>query len=235
MKRIRRTILVAALVLGAAAIAGVAQPRLAHTATAAGDRTITVSGNGAVVAVPDRAGFSFGVDTKAATASDALARNATVARALGAALKAAGVAAADLQTTDISLNPQTAPDGSSIVGYDASSSVSATVVLAQAGAVVDAAVGAGATNVAGPSLSRSDQAALTNQALAMAVDDAKVKAQALAAAAGLQLGAVQSIVEGGAPTPLPFAGKASFAPASTPVEPGTLETDATVTVTYAAG
>lgn len=232
MTRIGKTILVAALVLGAAALAGVAQPRLAHTATAPAGRTITVTGNGAITAVPDKAGFSFGVDTQATTAADALARNATAARALIAALKSAGVASSDLQTTNVSLSPQTSPDGTSVIGFDASSSVSATSALGKAGAIVDAAVGAGATNVSGPNLTLSDQSARTQQALAKAVVDAKATAKAIADAAGLNLGAVQSIVEGGGATPLPFAGK-SAAGADVPVEPGTLETDASVTVTYA--
>jgi uncharacterized protein len=233
MTRIGKTILVAAVVLAAAALAGVAQPRLGHSATAtAADRTITVTGDGAVTTVPDRAGFSFGVDTQAPTASEALARNADASRALIAALKAAGVAAADLQTTNISLNPQLSQDGTSVTGFDASSSVSATAALTKAGAIVDAAVGAGATNVSGPNLTSSDQTALAKKALAKAVADAKSTAEAIAAAAGLQLGAVQAIVEGGASTPIPFGAKAS-AGADVPVEPGTLETDASVTVTYA--
>ena len=62
--------------------------------------------------------------------------------------------------------------------------------------------------------------------------DAKSKAKTLAAAAGLTLGAVQSVSENSSsPTPIPFGAKT--APASTPIEPGTQETDASVTVVYA--
>ena len=234
MTRIRKTLLLAGLLLLAAALAGVAQPRLGRSATTTpADRTITVSGNGAVTSVPDRASFSFGVDTRAATAAAALAGNAAAARAVIAALKAAGVASADLQTTQVSLSPQTSQDGTAIVGFAASSSVSATAALAKAGALVDAAVAAGATTVSGPGLARSDQDALTRQALAKAVADAKVKAQALADAAGVQLGAVQTIVEGGSATPMPWSAKSAAGAADVPVEPGTLETDASVTVTYA--
>src|SRR4051794_33994426 len=152
MRSLRRAILVAALVLGAAAIAGVAQPRLAHTAPTLAGRTITVSGDGTATTVPDRASFEFGVDTRAASASAALARNSAAASAVIAALKAAGVAGADLQTIGVSLSPQTGPDGTRIVGYTASNSVSATVPLTRAGGVVDAAVGAGADSVSGPGL-----------------------------------------------------------------------------------
>ena len=233
MTRTRRTLLIAGLLLLAAALAGVAEPRFARSAATPAGRTITVTGTGSVVSVPDRASFSFGVDTRGATAAAALASNAAAARAMIAALKAAGVAAADLQTTQVSLSPQTSQDGTTIVGFAASSSVSATAALAKAGATVDAAVGAGATSVSGPVLSTADQASLEKQALAKAVADAKDKADALAAAAGLRLGAVRTIVEGSAAAPLPWAAaKGAAVPADVPVEPGTQETDATVTVTY---
>lgn len=230
----RRTLLVAGLVLAAAALAGVAQPRLAHTAAAPAGRTITVTGNGAATAVPDRASFQFGVTTQAATAKAALAQNATAAAAVIAALKSTGIAAADLQTTGVWLSPQTSDDGTRIVGYSASNTVNAKMPLAKAGAIVDAAVGAGADSVSGPGLDNSDRAALYRSALKLAVADAKAKAQAIADAAGLRLGAVQTVTEGSSSTPVPLAMKAA-AGASVPIEPGTQEIDATVTVTYAAG
>jgi len=232
MRSLRRTILVAALVLGAAALAGVAQPRLAHTASNVPGRTITVTGNGTATTVPDRAAFQFGVNTQARNAKDALARNSTNAAAVIGALKAAGVAAADLQTVGVSLSPQTAPDGTTIVGYTASNTVSATVPLAKAGALVDAAVNAGADSVSGPSLDSSDRDSLYRDALKQAVADAKAKAEALAGSAGVRLGAVQTVAEGAAPGPVTYAARAAL-DAAVPVEPGTQEIDATVTVTYA--
>jgi uncharacterized protein YggE len=239
MRTLRRTLLVAALVLGAAAFAGVAQPRLAHTASTGttpttAPRTITVSGSGTTNAVPDRASFQFGVDTQADTAKQALAQNASAVSAVIAALEAAGVDSADLQTVGVSLGTRTTPDGNTIVGYTASNSVSATVSLAKAGGLVDAAVAAGADSVSGPSLDTSDHDALYRKALEQAVADAQAKAQVLATAAGLQLGAVQTMQEGTAAQPLPYASPTAFgAAASTPIEPGTQEIDATVTVTYA--
>lgn len=234
MTRLRTLVLLALLLLAAAAVAGVAQPRLAHGAAAAPGRTIVVTGAGTATAVPDRASFSFGVTTTGATAKDALSRDSAAATAVIAALKAAGVAASDLQTTGVSLSPQTSPDGSKIVGYRASNTVEATAALANAGALVDAAVDAGANTVSGPGLDTSAQAALYRDALKRAVADAQAKAQALATAGGVRLGAVQSIEEGGStPTPLPFA-KGAAAPA-TPIEPGTQQIAASVTVTYAIG
>jgi uncharacterized protein len=229
-------LLVAGLVLAAAALAGVAQPRLAHTAAraAAGSRTISVTGSGTATAVPDRASFQFAVDTQADTAKDALSRNAAAANAVIAALKAAGVSSGDLQTVGVTLSTRTTPDGNTIVGYTASNSVSATVSLARAGALVDAAVDAGADSVSGPSLDTSDHDVLYRDALRKAVADAQAKAQVLASAAGLQLGPIQTMQEGASVQQLPYASPTAFAAAtSEPVEPGTQETDATVTVTYA--
>jgi uncharacterized protein len=229
--RIRWTILLALLLLVAAAVAGVAQPTLGRSATTSDTRTITVTGNGSVTTVPDRASFEFGVDTRAKTAQAAMSQNATEASAVIAALKSAGVGSADIQTSQVSLSPQTSQDGTTVTGYVASSSVSVQTSIANAGKLVDTAVGAGATDVSGPSLSRSDSDSLYRDALGKAVADAKLKAQALASAAGLSLGGVQSVSEGStAPTPLPMAAKA--ADAGVPIEAGTQEIDASATVTY---
>ena len=231
--RLRWILLAAGLLLVASAIAGVAQPHFGHSATPApAGKTITVTGNGSVTTVPDRATFSFTIETRAKTASAALAQNSSDATAVIAALKAAGVTAANLQTSQVSLMPQTSQDGTQILGYVASNSITAKTPLASAGKIVDAGVGAGANGVFGPSLDVSDQAKLYRDALHKAVDDAKLKAQSLADAAGLSLGGVQSIVEGGASTPLPMAGKLSAA--GVPIEAGTQEIQAGVTVTYAA-
>jgi len=228
--RLRTVLLVAAVLLVASAIAGVAQPRLGHSADTPA-RTISVSGHGTVTTVPDRASFDFTAEIRAPTAAAAIARAGDASGAIAAALKDAGVAAADLQTSQISLSPQMTDDGTTIVGYAASTTLTAKTTIARAGAVVDAAVKAGANGVSGPNLSRSDEASLYDKALAGAVADAKRKAGALAAAAGLQLGGVQSLAESGAQAPIPLAAKADFSAA---IEPGTQTVAADVTVTYAA-
>ena len=233
MMRLRWILFLAGLLLVASAIAGVAQPRFGHSATTPPARTtITVTGNGTVTTVPDRATFGFTIETRAKTATAALAQNSDDATAVIAALKAAGVASANLQTSQVSLMPQTSQDGTTILGYVASNSVTVRTGLDRAGKVVDAAVGAGANGVSGPSLDVSDQSSLYRDALRKAVDDAKLKAQSLADAAGISLGAVQSIAEGGSASPLPIAEKLSAAGA--PIEAGTQEIQASVTVTYAA-
>jgi uncharacterized protein len=233
MMRLRYVLPAAAVLLAASALAGVAQPQLGRSAGAAPARTITVSGEGTVVTVPDRASFSFTVDTRAATAAAALARNAAAAAAVVSAVKDAGVPAADLQTSQVSLSPQMDPNGTQIVGYAASTSVEAKTAIAKAGPVVDAAVRAGADEVSGPSLYRSDADALYLDALKGAVSNAHDKAAAIAAAAGLTLGGVQTVVEGVGAIPVPLAAGAKADP-SISIEPGTQTIDATVTVAYSA-
>jgi uncharacterized protein YggE len=183
--------------------------------------------------VPDRAHFSFGVQVQSRTASQALEAADAQLRRVVAALRGAGVSQADIQTEQISLSPRTSEDGEAIVGYNAVSSVSVRVRnLDRAGTVVDAAVGAGANQVYGPSLTRSDQDALYRSALRAAYADARAKAEALAGAAGVTLGEMTATVEGGMSVPMPVAaGRAEDAKAT--IEPGTQELQASVSVTFA--
>ena len=232
MNRFRTIILLAAVLFVAAAIAGVAAPQLAHTATSS--TTITVSGEGTANGVPDRASFDFGVSTQAVTASEALSRNAAQARAIVAALKKLGIDASKIQTTQVSLWPRTTSNGTRVVGYSASNSIDVTVPIAGAGRTVDAAVRAGASNVDGPSLSVTDQDSLYADALKQAVADAKTKAQAVADASGLTLGAVVKVREGGQPMPVVYGPVAARAEAAPPIEAGTQQIQASVTVTYTA-
>jgi uncharacterized protein len=196
MNRFRTILLVAGVLLVAAAIAGVAQPHLGRSATSSASSTITVTGNGTVDTTPDRASFDFGVTTNGATAAEALSRNSAEARAIVAALKNAGVGSSDIQTTQVSLWPQTSSNGMRITGYQASNSVQVTTALGTAGRLVDAAVGAGANNVDGPSLDTADRDTLYADALKQAVANARMKAQAIADAAGVTLGTALKVREG---------------------------------------
>jgi uncharacterized protein YggE len=231
MMRLRWILICAALLLAASAIAGVAQPLLGHAADTPTKKTITVTGNGSVTTVPDRAMFSFTVETRGDTAQAAIAKNSSAASAVIAAVKGAGIPASDIQTSQIYLSPQTNQTGTEIIGYAASNTITVKSTIAKAGAVVDAAVGAGANGASGPMLSRSDQDAQYREALKDAVADAKVKAEALASAGGLTLSGAEAIVEGSqSPGPIMYA--KTDAAASVPIEPGTQSIEATVTVTY---
>src|SRR5690348_10652375 len=196
MNRLRTILLISGVVLVAAAIAGVAQPHLGRSATSSTGSTITVTGNGSVDSTPNQASFDFGVTTNGATAAQALSRNSAQARSIIDALQKAGIAAVDIQTTQVSLWPQTSSNGREITGYQASNSIDVSAPLAKSGALVDAAVGAGANNVDGPNLDTAHQTSLYNKALDKALSDARQKAQAIARATGLTLGTALRVREG---------------------------------------
>jgi uncharacterized protein len=108
--------------------------------------------------------------------------------------------------------------------------------LSKAGAILDAASNAGANEVYGPMLSRSDEDELQAKALRGAVEDARKKAEVLADAAGVQLGRVTALTEGSSGGPQPYyEGAMRLAKTDAPIEPGTQDTQATVTVTFAIG
>jgi uncharacterized protein YggE len=197
---------------------------------------ITVIGSGTARAVPDVADWSFGVQSDAATASQALEQAANATRKIVDALRDEGIAKEDLRTEQVSLYPRTSDDGLSVIGYSASSSVSATVRdLGKAGPVVDAAVNAGANQVSGPSLRVSDNTAQYRAAVDAAMDDARARAEALAAKAGVRLGGPVAIVESGGGYPVPMYDRAvtAGAEAAVPIEPGIDQISATLTVTFA--
>ncbi|HEU0304153.1 MAG TPA: SIMPL domain-containing protein [Gaiellaceae bacterium] len=224
-----------ALALGAAATVAVTMAAgasgAAGEASASAVRTITVTGSGAALSTPNRAAFSFGVTTQAKTATAALNGNNAEMRKVIDAVKKAGVAAKDVQTSSVSLSPRYSNDGENIIGYIAQNTVNATIRgVTRSGAVIDAAVGAGANQVYGPAFTRSDETVLYRRALAAAVANARGKAQTLAGAAKVRLGAVRSIVESSA-GPVPIAEKAAAAP-DTPIEPGAQRIEANVTVEF---
>jgi uncharacterized protein len=196
---------------------------------------ITVVGSGSAKAVPDVSDWSFGVQADADTASAALKEAAQASNRVVTALRGAGIAKDDLRTEQVSLYPQMTSDGRAVTGYTASSSVQVTVRdIGKAGSVVDAAVGAGANQVSGPGLRVSDSRAQYRTAFEAALDDARSRAEAIAAKAGVTLGAPVAIVEsGGGGSPVPMYDRVAASGAEVQIEPGTQEISATLTVTYA--
>ena len=184
--------------------------------------------------VPDRAQISLGVATDAKTAAAALRGNAAEMAKVIAAIKAQGIPAADIQTDQVSLSLRFGDNGEAVVGYTATNTVSVIVrSIAKVGPVIDAAVDAGANQVYGPNLVRSDQQALYRAAMRAAISNARVKAAAIAKAAGLPLRRITDVVESGGPAPLPVDAKTALPATGTPIEPGTQLVQATLTVTFA--
>jgi hypothetical protein len=153
-----------------------------------------------------------------------------------AALRDSGIREDDLRTEQVSVYPRTSDDGRTVVGYDASNTVRATIRdLDRAGPTVDAAVSAGANQVYGPTLTLSDSKAQYGAAVEAAFDDARTRAEAIAEQAGVSLGAPVAIVEGGGGGVAPGFDRLAAAEAAATdvsVQAGTQEVGATLTVTF---
>jgi uncharacterized protein len=223
----------AALGLGAVAFSGVGRPDGARATTPSPSQHITVNATGTVKQPPDRAELVFSVVSQADVAKSALAANSADTTKVIDALKAAGVDSKEIQTQDVSLEPRYPQNSGRIDGFTARNSVSVSSSIDKAGALVDAGVAAGANQVSGPSLSVSDQDALYRDALKDAVAQARLKAKAIADAAGVGVGRVTSVVEGDVGGGPIMYGQAMAAKAPAPIEAGTQEIQATVTVTFA--
>lgn len=193
--------------------------------------TITVPGRGAVESAADIAGATFVVEATRPTAADARATAASAATAVLDALVGTGVARADLRTSG--LDVQAAWDhetGRPIRrGFTVTHRIAATIRdLEAVGRVVDAGLGAGATGLDGVEFRIADADGPTREARALAVRDARARAETIAAATGGTLGRLRSIVEGGdpgGPGPLREMRMMAMAAADveTPVMPGRIE------------
>jgi len=216
---------------------GTATP--ADSASPVAGRWVSVIGTGEVNVAPDEAFVTLGAQTDAATASEALAQNNDQMQALLDALADEGVARADLRTRFVSLFPRYAeqpqPAGlPEIAGYTALNNVDVQVRdLDQLGALLDAAVAAGANTISGIRFVASDDLALTEQARAAAMDDARQKAEQLASLAGASLGPVISLSEGAAgPTPIFGGDTTAGIGGAVPIEPGTETVSVSLHVTW---
>jgi uncharacterized protein YggE len=215
--------------------------RTLTTATTAttGPARVTVTGTGTVSGTPNQLVLSMGVQVNAASVGTALQQANQAVRQVTAALRARGVAAADIQTSGLSIQPNYRSGSQAPDGYGVSESLTATLrQLSVAGAEIDAAVRAGgnATTVNGISLNLTDTSGLMARARAAAVADARVKAAQYARALGQPLGPVVSIADQSSSQPVEFAyssGAAARNPAAVPISPGTQQLSVSITVVYA--
>ena len=204
---------------------------------------IVVPGIGRVTVEPDVASLRLGVTIVRPTAGEAREAAAATMTAVVDAIVAASVARRDLRTALVALNPVTdysGERGPRVTGYQVSNTVAVTVRdLAATGAVIDRGLSAGATSLDGLEFHLDDPSAAEEAARTAAVDDARRRASTLAAAAGVALGGVEGVVEGGrGPVPLPMEGGIrglglKAAAADTPVESGTQELEVSILVTFA--
>ncbi len=226
-----------ALLLGAAGCATQAGATDEATSTR---RTIVGTATGRVEGVPDTLTVTLGVESHAGSAQAALAQNNDRATRVVAALKAAGVAAEDLQTTQLSLNPTFDQKGRPN-GYGVANVVTArTHDVVNGGKIVDAAAAQAGDDirVQGVVLSIEDTSDLVAKARANAVRQARRQADQLARAADVGLGPVQRITERRPAQPEYFSQArvaADTAASAAPIEPGTQELTVDVTVVFGIG
>jgi hypothetical protein len=236
--------LAAALIVAGVALSGRAPAvSAAQEPVATGPaRTITVVGRGEVTARPDVAVTNLGVEVTAPTVGAAMDDAEGRMKAILAAVKAAGVADKDIQTSNFSISferqpsdiqPREGEKGTAGV-YRVSNMVQVTIRdLDQVGDVIDAAVGAGANNVWGVSFSLEDTDALEAQAREKAVADAQARAESLAALNGVKVGEVIAISEviGATPGPL-YAESAKAYGGGGPVEAGEVTFATQIQIVY---
>lgn len=223
-----------ALSLGAVALAGCSSPANPGSADTTG---ITTSATGTATATPDIVTVTLGVTTRAANASAALDENNTRANDLINSLKERGIAAEDLQTSGLSINPTYGENFDTITGYEVSNQVRATLRdISRAGELIDAAARAAgdAIRVQSLAFSISEESEAMGQARADAVRNARTQADQMAEAAGVSVGDVRAISDVSVSTPGPmFSRQESFAADSAvPIEPGTQELTVTVSVAF---
>jgi uncharacterized protein len=244
----RRTRFIAALMLlspaGAMAQTNPASAQSAIEALLSATRpVVTLAVTESVEAAPDKATISTGVETRALSAKDAMAQNATKIDAIVAALLKSGIDRKDIQTSGINLNPQydynnrPSGEGPRFIGYQANNMLTVVVrKIDKAGELVDTMVGAGATNLNGPSFGITDATKLQELARAKAVVTAQGRAEFYAKAAGFKSARLLSISEtGDVDRPIVVTGariaSAPMAP-STRIEPGQLSASITLNFRY---
>ena len=225
-------LMAAALIVPTAAAAQVPAPL-------AGTR-LDVSATGEVTRVPDLAVISAGVVTKSSTATGAIGDNATRMERVRAALRRAGIADRDIQTSSISLNPDYRYDNNQppvLTGYQASNNVSVRFRdIRNSGKILDALVAEGANQINGPTLSIDKPDAALDEARAKAIAAGRARADLYARTLGMRVVRLISVSEGGGFTPVrPFANDmvvTARAVAKTEVDPGEQQLSVSVQMSF---
>ncbi|MEM8812586.1 MAG: SIMPL domain-containing protein [Pseudomonadota bacterium] len=201
--------------------------------------TITVSASATAAFKPDRAVLSGGVMTIAPTAREAASQNARIATQVIDAVKAAGIPDADVRTANYRLSPQIRYDEKTrvpeILGYEVVNTIVVSVSdVAKTGAILDTLLTSGANQAGSVQFIVSNLDERLDAARADAVQNAIRKARVLAESAGVALGAIQSIREGGAAAPGPTVAYARAAVESvpTPIEAGSQTASVQVTIVF---
>ena len=210
---------------------------LATPALAADPHTISMTGHGEIRSQPDMAQVTAGVTTTAPTAAQALSANSARMKGVFAALEKLGVPQKNIQTSNFFVSPQYSNGDNNtarrLTGYQVNNDVTARLEdVNKLGGALDALVAAGANQINGISFSIQNDAPLLEKARAQAIADARLRAETYAKAAGVTLGPILSISEGGSETPpRPMYRMAAMA-ADTQIAPGEQSVTANVSVVW---
>jgi uncharacterized protein len=198
------------------------------------DKLVTVTGEASLSVAPDAAVIRIGVTSVGKTAKAASEANAKEMTAVLAAIKANGIAARDIQTSRLSLQPQYDPNKAGtarLLGFQVTNQLTITIRdIGKLPELLDSAVGAGANEMSGIEFIVSKQSNLLDQARDDAIADARRKAELYAKAAGAKIGAVVAITEEGATSPHPV--MKALRAGAVPIAPGEQTLRASVTVSY---
>lgn len=224
--------------LAALTLAGCGGPPRSPTGLEHGETLLQISASGQSETKPDEANISVGVSSIGATSEAATAANNAKINAVVGALKALGVAEADMQTEQ--LNVARVDYGPNRNKFEANNTITVRVRdVSKAGAAVQAATRAGANILSGPNLRVSNPEAAGKGAYAAAYKAARSRADVYAEAAGLKVVRILVIRDGGTVVPKPMANQneemVAFdaAPAPPPVFAGTDRSQASVSVDFA--
>ena len=238
-----RTLLLAlSLALGATTMTAHAQT-LASVGALSDGTLLNVSAQAEARRVPDVATISAGVVTQAADGNAAMRQNAEQMAKVMAAIKAAGIAEKDIQTSGISLNPQyryVENEAPSITGYQATNTVSLKVRdITKLGKVLDSLAAQGANQINGPSFQIDQPEPVYDEARLAALKKAKDRAETYAKALDLKVRRIISISEGGGggfrPVPMMAMSARGKAEMDTAVSPGETEVSVSLDVVFELG
>ncbi len=233
-----RTLTAAVLLAAAIPLALPCQAQTAPASPISGTR-LDVVATGEVNRAPDIVRINAGVQTQAPSASEAIRRNAEQMRAIRAALRQAGIAERDIQTSAINLSPEwrqaenRAPE---FVGYRAYDMVNVRFRdVANAGRILDALVAAGANQIDGPNFGIDRADAVLDEARTRALANARTRADLYAQTLGMRVKRIIAVSESGAaPGPMPYMARLEMAQdsAATNIAPGEQTLTAVLTVSF---
>ena len=237
----KKSVLALALMASALAVAAPAVAQDVVTVRPMAGTRLDISATGTVSRVPDLAIISAGVVTKSTTATGAIADNAARMERVRVALKRAGIADKDIQTSSINLNPDYRYENNQppvLTGYQASNNVSVKFRdIRNSGKILDALVAEGANQINGPSLTIDKPEGAYDEARVKAIAAGRARAELYARALGMRVMRLISVSEGSSnyprpPMPMVMMAKAERSDASTSIDPGSQDLEVSLAMSF---